>query len=173
MFESAKSGNPKAEAKAPIVNGGTPSDDGNVQDVAPSPVNETNGNGVTEAMNPEQVHVEANNKPLEDETHEPTASEVNTPIGASALTNGHHPSTPSHQELHEDIIHSISNLSELEHKIIDVDGRLNSKEVPVANTWKHFRGIRNNQDLGSLFEMREDFYVYKHPRIVKEAKRKR
>lgn len=119
---------------------------------------------------------EAKTKPPENKIHESRASELEKPIGTSAYTNGGQSSTPSleHEgEEEEDILHSISSLTQLESKIVDIDGRFNSREIGVQNAWKNFRGIRNHQDLGSLFEMREEFYVYKHPRIVKEPKRKR
>ena len=124
-----------------------------------------------EAMNAESTETEANVKPPDDETKKPLALDEKSPDGASAHTNGGQCLGPPLQE--DDILHSISNLSQLEHKIVDIDSRFNSKDIGIQNTWKNFRGIRNNQDLGSLFEMREDFFVYKHPRIVKDGKRKR
>lgn len=124
-----------------------------------------------EAMNAESTEMDANRKPPDNETREPLALDEKKPNGALVPINGGQCSTPALQE--DDILHSISNLSQLEHKIVDIDGRFNSKDIGIQNTWKNFRGIRNNQDLGSLFEMREDFFVYKHPRIVKEGKRKR
>jgi len=67
------------------------------------------------------------------------------------------------------ILASIISLTELEKRFIDIDGRLSStqKETRPPNSWKAMRGKRNNQDLGTLFEMREDYFVWKHPRIVK------
>ena len=66
------------------------------------------------------------------------------------------------------ILHEISTLSQLEVRILEIDGRLNLNEVrPSINPWKALRGKRNNQDLGTLFEMREEFYVWKHPHIPK------
>ncbi len=66
------------------------------------------------------------------------------------------------------ILHEISTLGQLEVKILEIDGRLNLNEVrPSINPWKALRGKRNNQDLGTLFEMREEFYVWKHPHIPK------
>ena len=125
------------------------------------------------AISPESPAIEANTNPPDIETHNSMAVE-DGPNEASANVNGDQASiTALHKEEEEDIIHSISNLTQLEHKIVDIDGRFNSKELSIQNTWKNIRGIRNHQDLGSLFEMREDFYVYKHPRIVKEPKRKR
>ena len=129
--------------------------------------------GPVEAMSSESTAMEANTNPPEIQTHKSMAVE-DGPNEASVNVNGDQPSiTVFHKEEEEDIIHSISNLTQLEHKIVDIDGRFNSKEISIQNTWKNFRGIRNNQDLGSLFEMREEFYVYKHPQIVKEPKRKR
>ena len=128
-------------------------------------------NDNAEATNPECQGAEATNKPAENEIHGSTASKGSIPNGTSSQTDGGHSSTPAVAE--EDILHSISMLTQLENKIVDIDGHFNSKDMATQNTWKTFRGIRNNQDLGTLFEMREDFYVYKHPQIVKEAKKSR
>ncbi len=83
----------------------------------------------------------------------------------------HNPSTTataSALKSDDAVIHEISTLSQLEVKILEIDGRLNLNEVrPSINPWKALRGKRNNQDLGTLFEMREEFYVWKHPHIPK------
>ena len=64
------------------------------------------------------------------------------------------------------ILHKTSVLSDLEAKILEIDGRPNLKEVRASiNAWRAFRGKRDNQDLGTLFEMREEFYVWKHAKI--------
>lgn len=125
----------------------------------------------TEAIKQECQEAEATNKPPENEIHGSTASNGSNPNGTSSQMDGGHSSTPAVVE--EDILHSISKLTQLENKIVDVDGHFNSKDIATQNTWKSFRGMRNNQDLGTLFEMREEFYVYKHPHIVKEAKKRR
>lgn len=66
------------------------------------------------------------------------------------------------------VIHEISTLAQLEVKILEIDGRLHLKGVrPSINPWKALRVKRNNQDLGTLFEMREEFYVWKQPHIPK------
>ena len=131
--------------------------------------------GPVDAIQFGNTAMEANTNLPDQETHKSMAVEDIEPNEASAKANGDQSSTTvvRKEEEEEDIIHSISNLTQLEHKIVDIDGRFNSKDISIQNTWKNFRGIRNHQDLGSLFEMREDFYVYKHPRIVKEPKRKR
>ena len=143
------------------------------QDAKPAIDYDKDEGGPVEAIDSESTAMEANTNPPDLETHKSMAVE-DGPNEASANVNGNRPSiTVFHKEEEEDIIHSISNLTQLEHKIVDIDGRFNSKEISIQNTWKNFRGIRDHQDLGSLFEMREDFYVYKHPLIVKEPKRKR
>lgn len=121
---------------------------------------------------PEDPEVDANNKPQGNKIHESTMSEEAYTNGASAQTNGGQSSAPPALQ-EEDVLHNISGLKHLERKIVEVDGRFNSKEIATQNVWRNFRGIRKMQDLGTLFEMREEFYVYKHPQIVKEAKRKR
>ncbi|BFZ65025.1 hypothetical protein YB2330_006188 [Saitoella coloradoensis] len=46
----------------------------------------------------------------------------------------------------------------LEHRVLDIDGRLERKERPNGNAWKCFRVRRNKQDLGTLFESRQRWY---------------
>ena len=172
---SEASGNPN-EA---LTNEGMPKDGslpgGNKPQDAKSAMNGGKAeSGPTNAVKSEGTAMEANINPPDQETHKSVAVEDIEPNEASANANSDQSSTAVfRKEEEEDIIHSISNLTQLEHKIVDIDGRFNSKDISIQNTWKNFRGIRNHQDLGSLFEMREDFYVYKHPRIVKEPKRKR
>ena len=109
---------------------------------------------------------------------------------SSALTNG--PSTPTHpppqvcppsspppsapsssQASIEDVIHyRLRTLSEFETRLIETDGRVNPKNHRNPNSWKAIRGKRNNQDLGSLFDMREEYYVWKSPKIVKTPQKK-
>lgn len=68
------------------------------------------------------------------------------------------------------IHHEIKTLQQLEKRVLEIDGRLNPKEIPSVNAWRFTRCKRNNQDLGTLFEMREDFYVYKYPQIIKHSR---
>ena len=126
-----------------------------------------------EVLNTKCTESERSGKLPKTENHEPTASEGMQSNGAFVQTDGRQSSTPALQKEQEDILYKISSLRELEHRIVDIDGRFKSQDLPTQNPWKNFRGIRNHQDLGSLFEMRDEFYVYKHPQIVKEPKRKR
>ena len=114
--------------------------------------------------NPSVVNVEDDEVELVPKTEgnrstaEPESVEPNSSANATA-------SAPNSDDA---IIHEISTLAQLEVKILEIDGRLNLNEVrPSINPWKALRGKRNNQDLGTLFEMREEFYVWKNPHIPK------
>ncbi|KAG8531988.1 uncharacterized protein KY384_003624 [Bacidia gigantensis] len=76
------------------------------------------------------------------------------------------PPSPFQSPVEDAILTPISTLAELEKRIIEIDGRVD-KSTRIVNSWKAMRGKRNNQDLGSLFEMREEFYVRQSPKIVK------
>lgn len=54
---------------------------------------------------------------------------------------------------------AVSSLAALEEKIVAVDGGFKGKVN--GNAWKCTRVKRNNQDIGSLFEIREEHFVYK------------
>lgn len=106
----------------------------------------------------------------------PTESEPNgKPSISDSNSSGR--SLPSSQSVSPPdpvILLEISNLKQLMDKIIEVDGRLNPKdpkEAPAVSPWKLMRARRNNQDLGSLFEMRDEFYVHKLPYIGKKSKK--
>lgn len=62
-------------------------------------------------------------------------------------------------DLDDVLLVSVTTLQALEDKIVTVDGRL-GKRVE-GNAFKNIRVKRDNQDIGSLFEIREDWYVYK------------
>lgn len=139
---------------------------------------ETNGQGV-ETIVVKSVEQNGNRVPSEDlsvvnveddevdlvpktevkrSTPEPEIIEHNFPTTATAYA----------PDPDDAVVHEICTLAQLEVKILEIDGRLNLNEVrPSINPWKALRGKRNNQDLGTLFEMREEFYVWKHPHIPK------
>ena len=147
-------------------------DSNNAQEVGLTLENKTHKDDAAEDTNPDGTEVEADDKPHEHGIHELTASEEKVPNGRSSQTNNDQSSTSTSPLQEEDVLHTVSNLKHLENKIVDIDGHFSSKDIGSVNAWKSFRGIRNNQDMGTLFEMRDDFYVYKHPQIVKEAKKK-
>ncbi|GFF73620.1 hypothetical protein IFM47457_03437 [Aspergillus lentulus] len=57
----------------------------------------------------------------------------------------------------EIILENIGGPNALALKILEVDGRI--KDVPNGNAWKEFRSYRNNQDMGSLWEVRQAWYL--------------
>ncbi|RAO65011.1 uncharacterized protein BHQ10_001023 [Talaromyces amestolkiae] len=54
-------------------------------------------------------------------------------------------------------IHDIAGPNALMKKILETDGRV--KNPPNGNAWKEIRCYRNNQDMGSLWEVRQAWYV--------------
>ena len=139
---------------------------------------ETNGERIraieVQSVEQQETRYPCRNLPVlnleDDEVHSVSKMEVKR--GTAELeTIDHNPSTSdSASAINSDdaVIHEISTLSQLEVKILEIDGRLNLNEVrPSINPWKALRAKRNNQDLGTLFEMREEFYVWKHPHIPK------
>lgn len=94
-------------------------------------------------------------------TPKPTSNTKDEPTTTTPLSHNQQPYT-------EDTIHiTASTLNSLESQIIDIDGRTSAKDVPAHNSWKAMRGKRNNQDLGSLFDMREEYFVRKDSARVK------
>lgn len=62
----------------------------------------------------------------------------------------------------EDVVrYTMSNIRMLEDKIVELDGRT-PKADRNHNAWKAFRCQRDNQDLGSLLEVRQEHYVSKY-----------
>ncbi|KAL1970291.1 hypothetical protein VTN77DRAFT_5451 [Rasamsonia byssochlamydoides] len=55
------------------------------------------------------------------------------------------------------ILPNVAGPGALANKILEIDGRI--KDPPNGNAWKEFRCYRNNQDMGSLWEVRQAWYV--------------
>lgn len=68
-------------------------------------------------------------------------------------------SAPAQEDV---ILCKVENVRQLETKILEVDGRI--KNTYPVNSWKMIRCQRNNQDLGSLFDVRESYWNRTHPR---------
>ena len=49
----------------------------------------------------------------------------------------------------------------LETKIIEIDGQI--RNAPAVNSWRNFRVRRREQDIGSLWEIREEYWVNRRP----------
>ncbi|KAL8951150.1 MAG: hypothetical protein Q9222_002857 [Ikaeria aurantiellina] len=58
------------------------------------------------------------------------------------------------------ILYEISGLYALERKILEFDGRAKPGSR-TGSTWRDIRCRRNEQDMGSLFEMRDEYYAYR------------
>ena len=100
------------------------------------------------------------------------AENENTPQveGKANGIHGDGVSADDHSE--EVIVMDVSILKQLENKILDIDGRESSKDAPASSPWRAIRARRNNQDLGALFEMRDDLYIRRESKIVRTPKKK-
>ncbi|KAL8898864.1 MAG: hypothetical protein Q9207_006484 [Kuettlingeria erythrocarpa] len=58
------------------------------------------------------------------------------------------------------ILYTTAGLWDLEKEILKIDGRVKAGSR-TASTWRVIRCRRNEQDMGSLFEMRDEYYAYK------------
>lgn len=92
--------------------------------------------------------------PVQDLT-EPTSLETNgEPSTAPAVLA----SAP--EQIENIIFPNVSGPQALAKKILEIDGRV--KNPPNGNAWKEFRCYRNNQDMGSLWEVRQIWYLKTH-----------
>ena len=76
---------------------------------------------------------------------------------SSPLSEPHSVSSQSSSPPDDPISFTLTSLRSLETKILEIDGRVT--RPPNGNAWKVIRAKRNNQDMGSLWEMREEYYV--------------
>ncbi|OXV11650.1 hypothetical protein Egran_00593 [Elaphomyces granulatus] len=61
------------------------------------------------------------------------------------------------QQLQDVIIPNVTGPAALAGKILKIDGR--APKPPAYNAWKAFRCYRNNQDIGSLWELRQAWFL--------------
>ncbi|RAK79690.1 uncharacterized protein BO72DRAFT_445993 [Aspergillus fijiensis CBS 313.89] len=102
----------------------------------------TNGN-----LDPKDMEIQA----FTDQPPPKPDSNQDSPNPTAALPTDHA------QDAKEIIVSNIQGLNALASKIIEIDGRI--KKVPNGNAWKEFRAHRNNQDIGSLWEVRQAWFV--------------
>lgn len=76
---------------------------------------------------------------------------------ANGLTKPKTP--PKSEDPNQIILTTITHPAALEAKILEVDGRIQNSGK--YNAWKAIRCNRDNQDMGSLWEMREEYYVHR------------
>ncbi|KAL8649714.1 MAG: hypothetical protein Q9210_004232 [Variospora velana] len=70
------------------------------------------------------------------------------------------PDTLSAASEYEVVLYTTTGMWELEKKIVKIDGRAKPGSR-TASTWRAIRCRRNEQDIGSLFEIRDEYYAYK------------
>ena len=91
-------------------------------------------------------------------SHAPCTGIINLePLSSPASSSSQLSDIPP--DVDDVILVTITALQALENKIVATDGRL-GKTVD-GNAFKHIRVKRDNQDIGSLFEIREDWYTYR------------
>ncbi|KAL8969261.1 MAG: hypothetical protein Q9197_004431 [Variospora fuerteventurae] len=61
---------------------------------------------------------------------------------------------------HDVVLYTTTGMWELEKQIVKIDGRAKPGSR-TASTWRAIRCRRNEQDMGSLFEIRDEYYAYK------------
>ena len=112
------------------------------------------------------VETENTQAKLSDPSHIEGKRTTPKPCDAEAPSMARPSPAPSSQlsaipsDVDDVVLASITTLQALEEKIVTIDGRLGKKVD--GNAFKCIRVKRNNQDLGSLFEIREEWYVYKN-----------
>lgn len=87
---------------------------------------------------------------------EPSVSVPEAPQESTEETEETPPANVSDANMDEILIENIQGLTSLASKIIEVDGRIT--DIPNGNAWKEFRAYRNNQDMGSLWEVRQAWF---------------
>ncbi|PYI10763.1 hypothetical protein BO78DRAFT_393738 [Aspergillus sclerotiicarbonarius CBS 121057] len=78
------------------------------------------------------------------------------PEPAQESTQVSTPANNTNDNIDEILVENIRGLTELSAKIIEADGRVT--KCPNGNAWKEFRAYRNNQDMGSLWEVRHTWF---------------
>ncbi|KAJ5302260.1 hypothetical protein PENANT_c008G09173 [Penicillium antarcticum] len=89
----------------------------------------------------------------------PETEQHDTDNPASSQPQDLHPtsSQATENDLDDIIVPNIMSPNGLAVKMLQIDGRMPNGRV--ANGWKDIRCIRNNQDIGSLFDVREAWFV--------------
>ncbi|KAJ5822732.1 hypothetical protein N7447_005072 [Penicillium robsamsonii] len=104
---------------------------------------------------PAGVHTVASVEAEQDEVTKPTNTEQQkVPVPTSSQTTTSEPD--------EIIVPNLSSPQALVLKILQIDGRM--PNARTSNAWKEIRCYRNNQDMGSLFDVREAWYL-RHGRL--------
>lgn len=120
-------------------------------------------NGSEEKDNmPSTIHDKPAGTTVTSETDDKPAPEPHTTRTVPGVTkqedNPHSPSsTPILGGVEVAILWNVSGATSLCNKMVEVDGRIT--HIPNGNAWKEFRSYRDNQDMGSLWEVRQAWYA--------------
>lgn len=87
----------------------------------------------------------------------PRSENVTTPTKATANNQSDALSAATEYDI---ILCTTTGLLDLEKKILSIDGRTKPGSR-TGSAWRDIRCLRNEQDMGSLFEMRDEYYAYK------------
>jgi hypothetical protein len=106
----------------------------------------------------EQPLEKADTSTAKDETSPETEQhDIDTPASSQQQVSNPTSSQTTDNELDDILVPNITSPNGLAVKILQIDGRMPNGRV--ANGWKDIRCIRNNQDIGSLFDVREAWFV--------------
>ncbi|KAL9003901.1 MAG: hypothetical protein Q9188_003263 [Gyalolechia gomerana] len=118
-------------------------------------------------------------KDVDSKTHSPKSSKgklrsrpfkcytnTSSPTPSSKVQDSPTASTNENHDLiaaataYDVVLYEITGLYALERKILEIDGRAKPGSR-TGSTWRDIRCRRDEQDMGSLFEMRDEYYAYK------------
>ncbi|EER29979.1 hypothetical protein CPC735_012970 [Coccidioides posadasii C735 delta SOWgp] len=72
-------------------------------------------------------------------------------------SDGTEPESNGQPQIRDVVFRGVRGPTSLHNKILEIDGRI--KNPPNGNAWKDFRCYRNNQDIGSLWDIRQSWYL--------------
>jgi hypothetical protein len=124
-----------------------------------SPVANTNGKNDKAELSRAQSDIPMDSAEAPDETLDEAEKEE---VNKSSTTEQQKVQVPTSSqtttsEPDEIIVPNLSSPQALVHKILQIDGRMPNSRT--ANAWKEIRCYRNNQDMGSLFDVREAWFL--------------
>lgn len=75
----------------------------------------------------------------------------------SPMSRSSEAAEPATEIIKDILVPNIAGPGALANKILQIDGRITNP--PNGNAWKEFRCYRNNQDMGSLWEVRQAWFL--------------
>lgn len=136
-----------------------------VQDPAEQqpPLEENNSNDLAKTIFTNEAETTPASSPLSE------PPEDLTPF-ASQVTANDSEGIPMTDQPNEIIVPDIKTPNMLITKILQIDGRC-KEGARTANAWKEIRCYRKNQDMGSLWDVRQAWYVKQSPKEGRDSRR--